>query len=545
MTKTLRSEYLVLLFSILLVVGYNQSLWQGLVQTHSEFSLHNALFLASCAILLTALFNIIFSLLAVKKLLKPLLIIIVICSALTSFFMDSYGVLIDASMLQNVVETDSSEAFELFSFSFVLHMLLWGLLPAWIIYKIDIQHATFFRQATLNGFSILMSILAIGLIAAFFYQDYASTFRNHREFRSLINPTNYIHAIDKTIRSQSKQSEIAIVPISHHVSLGAIASKKKHRTITIFVAGETARAQQFHLNGYTRQTTPLLETREGLINFKHVSSCGTATATSLPCMFSMFSRDNYDNDKGHGYESLLDVLAAGGTDVLWRDNNSGCKGVCDRVKQENVAHLNLPELCNDKECFDEVLLKQLDQIVSANNQDLFIVLHQKGSHGPAYYQRVPKAFEKFTPVCQTSELQDCSQQEITNAYDNTILYTDDVLDKVIGFLKAQSDQTNTAMIYVSDHGESLGEKNMYLHGAPYFMAPDEQTHVPMLIWLSDSFVSDYQIDRSCVVAKTDDTLSHDNLFHSVLGMLNILSPENYQRDLDMFDSCKNKTDDKA
>ncbi len=538
MTKALRSEYLVLLFSILLVAGYNQSLWQGLLDTHSEFSLHNALFLASCAVFLTALFNIIFSLLAVKNLLKPLLIIIVICSALTSFFMDSYGVMIDASMLQNVVETDSSEAFELVSFSFVVHLLLWGLLPAWIIYKIDIQHSTFLRQATINIFSILMSILAIGLIAAFFYQDYASTFRNHREFRSLINPTNYIHAIDKTIRNQFEQAKIEIVPISQKVSFGAIASNKKHRTITIFVAGETARAQEFHLDGYDRNTTPLLETHNSLINFTHVSSCGTATATSLPCMFSKFSRDNYDNDKGHGYESLLDVVAATGTDVLWRDNNSGCKGVCDRVKQENVVHLNIPEFCNDKECFDEVLLNNLQQIVSTSDHDLFIVLHQKGSHGPAYYQRVPEVFEKFTPVCQTSELQDCTEQEIINAYDNTILYTDYFLDKVIGFLKAQSDQTNTAMIYVSDHGESLGEKNMYLHGAPYFMAPDEQIHVPMLMWLSDSFVSDYQIDRSCLVAKMDSTLSHDNLFHSVLGMLNIISTENYQAELDIFDSCK-------
>lgn len=539
MTKTLRSEYLVLLFSILLVMGYNQSLWQGLVETHSELSLHNTLFLASCAVFLTALFNIIFSLLAVKNLLKPILIIIVICSALTSFFMDSYGVMIDANMLQNVVETDSSEALELLSLSFVLHILLWGLLPAWIIYKIDIQHASFFRQATINVFAILMSILAIGLIAAFFYQDYASTFRNHREFRSLINPTNYIHAVDKTIRSQFKQAAIEIMPISQHVSLGAIASDKEHRTITILITGETARAQQFHLNGYARQTTPLLETHADLINFTHVSSCGTATATSLPCMFSMFSRDNYDNDKGHGYEGLLDVVLAAGTDVLWRENSSGCKGVCNRVKQENVVHLKLPQLCNDKECFDEVLLNNLEQIVATSDDDLFIVLHQKGSHGPAYYQRVPKAFEQFTPVCQTSELQDCSQQEIINAYDNTILYTDYVLDKVIGFLKAQPDQINTAMIYVSDHGESLGEKNMYLHGAPYFMAPDEQTHVPMLMWLSDGFVSDYQLDRSCVVAKTDNTLSHDNLFHSVLGMLNILSPENYQPELDIFDSCKN------
>lgn len=441
-------------------------------------------------------------------------------------------------MLQNVVETDVSEAVELVNRAFVLHLIVWGMLPAMIIYKIDIQQAAFIRQATINIFSILMSILAIGLVAAFFYQDYASTFRNHREFRSLINPTNYIHALDKTLRNQFKAAEITILPISQHVKLGEIASTKKRRTITLLVAGETARAQEFHLNGYTRQTTPLLEKQQRLINFKQVSSCGTATAISLPCMFSMFSRDNYDNDKGHAYESLLDVLAASGETVLWRDNNSGCKGLCDRVKQESLMHLNVPELCNDKECFDEILLNQLEQRVSATGDDLFIVLHQKGSHGPAYYQRVPKVFEKFTPVCQTSELQNCSQQEITNAYDNTILYTDYVLDKVINFLKRQSKTSNTAMIYVSDHGESLGEKNIYLHGSPYFMAPDEQTHIPMMIWLSEHFLSDYHIEQGCLVTKSDMPLSHDNLFHSVLGMLNIESPENYQASLDIFAGCK-------
>ena len=539
MNKTFRSQNLVLLFSIFLVAGYNNSLWQGLIKTHSDLSFHNLLFLASCGIFLTALFNIVFSIFAIKKILKPLLILIVFCSALASYFMDSYGVVIDASMMQNVLETDTAEATELLSFSFALHALLWGVLPAWILYRIDIRHASFLRQAMINIFSILMSILAIGLIAAFFYQDYASTFRNHREFRSLMNPTNYIQAINKTVRNhfQQRESEKVIVPISQHVSLGAIASHKKHRTITIFVAGETARTQEFHVNGYARQTTPYLE-KQDIISFTDVSSCGTATATSLPCMFSKFSRENYDNDKGHGYESVLDVLAASGIDVLWRDNNSGCKGVCDRVQKENVAHLTLPELCNDKECFDEVLLHKLDDFASSTDKDLFIVLHQKGSHGPAYYQRVPKDFEEFMPMCMTSELQDCSQQEITNAYDNTILYTDFFVNKVIEFLKAQPDETNTAMLYVSDHGESLGEKNMYLHGAPYFMAPDEQTHVPMIMWMSDSFANDYKIDKTCVANKAKTSLSHDNLFHSILGMLNVISPDNYQQDLDMFDSCK-------
>jgi len=536
MTKTIRSEYVILLFSLLLVVGYNQSLWHGIVQTHPTLSLHNLLFFTSVAFFLTAIINFLLNLIAIKHLLKPVLIIIVIGSALASFFMDSYGVLIDSSMLQNVYETDSHEATELLSLAFVQHFVLWGLLPAFVIYKLNVSHSTFFRQITINIFSIIMSVLVIGLVAAGFYQDYASTFRNHREFRYLINPTNYIYAIAKTLNGQVEHDSKPVVAISQKTTRGVLANKT-HRSLTILVIGETARAQEFHIDGYQRQTTPHIED-DDVINFSNVSSCGTATAVSVPCMFSKFSRDEYDNDKGHHYQGLLDEVAASGMAVYWRDNNSGCKGVCDRVEHENVVHVDAPELCNATECFDEALLMQLDDVVNKTDKDTLVILHQKGSHGPAYDQRVPDSFKQFMPVCQTSELQQCSQQAITNAYDNTILYTDYFLDRVISYLKGQPETIDTAMIYLSDHGESLGEKNMYLHGAPYFMAPQEQTHVPMLMWLSTQFAQDYHINTSCLKQNSNVALSHDNLFHSMLGMLDISSPENYRQDLDIFAYCR-------
>lgn len=536
MIKTVRSEYVVLLFSLFLVLGYNQSLWHGILQARNEFSLHNALFLSSVAFFLTAMINFLLNLIAVKQLLKPVLIIIVIGSALASFFMDSYGVLIDSSMLQNVLETDTHEATELLSFAFAQHLVVWGLLPALVIFKLDISHSSFFRQIIINVFSIIMSVLVIGLVAAGFYQDYASTFRNHREFRYLINPTNYIYAIAKTLNNQVEDDKKPVIAISQKTKRGTLADKS-HRSVTILVLGETARAQEFHINGYNRQTTPYIE-RNDVINFTNVSSCGTATATSVPCMFSKFSRDDYDNDKGHNYQGLLDEIVASGMAVYWRENSSGCKGVCDRVEHENVVHIDVPELCNANDCFDEAMLAHLDDVINKTDKDMLIVLHQKGSHGPAYYQRIPKLFEHFTPVCQTSELHKCSQQEITNAYDNTILYTDYFLDRVINFLKNQPETIDTAMIYLSDHGESLGEKNMYLHGAPYFIAPQEQTHVPMLLWLSNQFAQDYRINTACLKQHGDVAISHDNLFHSMLGMLDISSPENYRPDLDIFASCR-------
>ncbi|MDF1588442.1 MAG: phosphoethanolamine--lipid A transferase [Gammaproteobacteria bacterium] len=536
MIKAVRSQYVVLLFSLFLVLGYNQSLWQGVLQTHNEFSFHNALFLTSVVLFLTAIINFLLNLIAVKHLLKPALIILIISAAMASFFMDSYGVLIDSTMVQNVFETDAHEATELLNFTFVQHVVLWGLVPAFVIYKLDISHSTFFRQIVINLFSIIMSVLVIGLVAACFYQDYASTFRNHREFRYLINPTNYIYAIGKTLNGQVETENKPVLAISQKTTRGTLADKS-HRSVTILVLGETARAQQFHINGYKRQTTPHIES-ENVINFSNVSSCGTTTAISVPCMFSKFSREEYDNDKGHNYQGLLDEIAASGMAVYWRENNSGCKGVCDRVEHENVVHIDVPELCNANDCFDEAILDHLDDVINKTDKDMLVVLHQKGSHGPAYYQRIPKSFEQFTPVCQSSELQECSQQEITNAYDNTILYTDFFLGRVISFLKNQPETTDTAMIYLSDHGESLGEKNMYLHGAPYFMAPKEQTHVPMLLWLSNQFSRDYHINTSCLKQHSDVAISHDNLFHSMLGMLDISSPENYRHDLDIFANCR-------
>ncbi len=183
------------------------------------------------------------------------------------------------------------------------------------------------------------------------------------------------------------------------------------------------------------------------------------------------------------------------------------------------------------------MLNDLQSYLNKLNGDAVIVLHQKGSHGPAYYLRYPNSFEKFKPVCTTSELQQCSQEEIVNAYDNTILYTDYVLAKVIDFLQNNSNKFDTGMLYVSDHGESLGENNLYLHGSPYAIAPKNQTHIPMLVWLSEGFRQRSQIDWQCLQQHKNDVYSHYHIFHSVLGLLEV-ETQVYHQGLDLFHSCK-------
>jgi lipid A ethanolaminephosphotransferase len=277
--------------------------------------------------------------------------------------------------------------------------------------------------------------------------------------------------------------------------------------------------------------------QQAIINYTDVYSCGTETAVSVPCMFSGLGRDDYSDKKGKSQEGLLDLLKRSGFSVLWRDNNSGCKGTCSRVTYEDMSNLKTPTLCNDHECYDNILLQDLDKKLAEMKGNKVIVLHQKGSHGPDYYRRVPDDMTPFKPICQVNKLQDCSREELINAFDNTISYTDQFLNKSIEWLKTRSDSYNTALIFLSDHGESLGEKNLYLHGMPYVIAPVEQKHIPFFFWFSEGFEQDNKINRSCLQAETSKKYSHDNLFHTTLGLLNI-ETSLYQPALDMVKNCR-------
>lgn len=162
---------------------------------------------------------------------------------------------------------------------------------------------------------------------------------------------------------------------------------------------------------------------------------------------------------------------------------------------------------------------------------MVIVLHQMGNHGPAYYKRYPQSFEKFTPICGTNRFEDCSKEEISNTYDNALLYTDYFLSQTIQFLKQNDQEFETAMIYMSDHGESLGEKGVYLHGMPYFIAPEAQKKVPAVIWLGEQ--SKKKIDFTAMQKKSKNNYSHDYLFHSLLSFLDI-NTAIYDKSLNLF-----------
>lgn len=528
--------FATLAISLWVVVLCNGPFWRTLWKIQDGLSGATLLKFGAAFVIAILVTNLLLTVLAFPWIGKPLLALVTITSAVTLYFMDSYGVMIDKVMLQNVLETHPQEVGELMSWRLALYALLLGGVPvAWLTWA-DIAYARWWKEILKKALLLALMALGLGAILFVFYKDFASVVRNHGEVRNLLIPANYLGAANGLLRAKARAPR-ALQTVGEDAHKGPRWSGASKPTLTVLVVGETARAANFSLGGYARKTNPQLE-KEDIVYFSNVLSCGTSTASSLPCMFSDVGRERFSADAAVNREGMLDVLARAGLKVMWRDNNSGCKGICDRVGWEDLSRPQGSPLCRSDECFDEILLQGLQERLERTAGDLVVVMHQHGSHGPAYYLRVPEAFKVFRPVCSTNQLERCPREEIVNAFDNTIVYTDHVLAKTIALLRQNAARFDTAMLYVSDHGESLGEGGgVYLHGLPYAMAPIEQKHVPMLAWFSQGFRSRFHIDQACLESKRHDAYSHDHLFHSMLGLLDIQTRA-YRPELDLFRVCR-------
>ncbi|MBK5516210.1 phosphoethanolamine transferase [Pseudomonas sp. TH10] len=534
--KAVRPEWVTLAASVFLLTGFNFVLWQHLAEITANDGQGLAMRIAFGVMILAA-FNIVLTLLAFRPVLKPALTLIFLCSAGVAYFMSQYGVLMDIGMLRNFAQTNATEVRDLLSIKLLAYMLLLGVLPSWLLWKLPVNYRRWHRELLSKGLVSLASAAVIGAIALINYQGLSSLFRNHHELRLMVVPSNYIAASLGFIKEQVATAQRPFVKIGEDAQRNPDLKLQPRKSLTVLVVGESARAENFGILGYGRDTTPKLDQEAGLIAFTDVHSCGTETAVSVPCMFSNMGRKDYDASKAKNEEGLLDVLKRAGIDVIWRDNQSGCKGTCDRVTLQDVSNLKDPVLCANSECRDEILLQGLQGFIDHLDKDTVLVLHQMGSHGPEYFKRYPKEYEHFTPVCESNALNNCSRESIVNGYDNTLVYTDHVLSSLIDVLRSNQDKVDTAMLYLSDHGESLGEYNLFLHGTPYMLAPEQQKHVAMLAWFSDSYQKAYSVDTHCLQMSRDKPLSQDNLFHSMLGLLEVKSSV-YQPDLDMFAGCR-------
>ncbi|MES2688483.1 MAG: phosphoethanolamine--lipid A transferase [Pseudomonadota bacterium] len=529
--------WLILAASLWLATAANVPLWLAMRDLGLLAPAGGWLFALAFSLMIAASLGGIGSLLAWRWTLKPVLGVLLLGSAVGAHFMLAYHVVIDTSMVMNVLQTDAREVRDLIGWKLAATLLLLGILPCVLLWRWPVDYGRWTRRTTHNLLQAGAALLALLLLVLVSFGPLASTMRNHKELRYLVNPLNGVYALGHLATQPLHRDRGALQPMGHDARAWLPAGARP--PLLVLVLGETGRSGNFGINGYSRNTTPELA-RQNVASFHNAWSCGTSTAASVPCMFSGQGRAAFD-PQAHNAEGLLDVIQHAGMAVLWVDNQSGCKGACDRVPSVATSGLVNPQLCPAGECYDGIMLEGLDQRIAALPADrrargVVLVLHQMGSHGPAYHLRSPPAFKRFTPECEGNDLQGCSQAELVNAYDNSIAYTDHFLASTINWLKQNQTAYDPAMVYVADHGESLGENNLYLHGMPYMIAPDVQKHVPWITWTSAGFAQRTAMTTACLRDRADRPVSHDNYFHSVLGLLGIQTRA-YQRAFDVYAPC--------
>ena len=538
----LRPELCALLVAVFVLGCLNVHFWRLLYQTVAPNAPFEWLFLASVLVVLLALLNLLFGALAVPYVFKPMMTIVLLASAAAAYLMDEHGTVIDAGLVRNIVATNAAEIRDLLTFKLMVYLFLAGMLPVYLLWRTRLAYRSIEGELVTKASAAILWV-AIAVMAVLpFTNNFMSVFREQRQLLYFLSPINSLHAVYKYVGKMTSSAPHKLVSLGEDARKGDAWLGRKGRSLTVIVVGETARAANFSLNGYPRLTNPRLGAIPGLINFSQAYSCGTDTASSLPCIFSNLGRSKFDVNRAAHQENLLDVVQRAGFAVRWRENQSGCKGVCTRVPTEHLVESKQDRFYEIADALDEALLRDLPERISALDRDGLFVLHMMGSHGPAYYKRYPSRFEQFKPACKEAQFSRCSNDQIVNAYDNTILYTDYVLAELIALLEEEDRQgIATALIYLSDHGESLGERNLYLHGMPYALAPDVQKHIPMLLWLSPRYQQAFALDTACVARRREQRVSHDNLFHSVLGLLDI-ETHIYDAKLDVFAGCRRSSE---
>ncbi len=520
---TLTSNGLVLTASAFWALALNRPFFAAALRGQSLGEAGSWQLALALGVAVVALHALLVGLVGTRRILKPLLALLTLVGALAMHYMQAYGVVIDPSMVRNALHTDVAETRELLGWGLALDLLLYAALPIGLLASARIAPRPWGEALKARALLLTGALGALMLALLWQFQPLAALTRNHKEVRYLITPANTLWSLGSVLAADARGAAQPRQPIGLDAKPGTGWATRQRPRLVVLVVGETARAANWGLSGYARPTTPQLA-QLPVINFTEFGACGTSTEVSVPCMFAPVGRRDYDEARIRGSESLLHVAARAGVAVHWRDNQSGCKGVCAGLSNDRVDAAVAPGLCQDGRCWDEGLLRGLDErlhTLAGGHATQLLVLHMLGNHGPSYFRRYPRAFEHFTPACQHDDLSHCTHAEIVNAYDNALRYTDHVLASLIGTLGAHAKEVDSAMLFVSDHGESLGEKNLFLHGVPYAIAPREQTQVPMLMWFSDGFARTDHLGLDCLRTRARQPAAHDHLFHTLLGLLDV------------------------
>lgn len=506
-----------------LTLAVNFQFYHDVSQLSSLSGLKNGLFITAVSGIVFGYYLLILHILSWRCLAKPLAIVLIVLSGLASYFVHELGIGINQNQLLNAMQTNPNEVLDLVSAQFLIWCSLTIALPCILVCWLRIRPAPL-KQTLLHKLAVIgVALAGIVFLAFCYYGQLAPIFRQHRELRDNLSPYNGISSLMSYAKHHIHAAPKTLIQYGTDAHLNPAAATGKPR-LMVLVVGETARAQSFSLNGYARNTNPELGKLD-IINFNQATSCGTATAVSVPCMFSGMTRQTYDADLAEQREGLLDIAQRAGYNVTWIDNNSDCKRTCLRVHSANIPASSQQKWCKDGECDDAVLVEslaaQLQQLASQPNaKNQLLVLHQMGSHGPAYYKRSRTGFQPFQPSCDTNAIQNCTHEQLINSYDNTMVYTDHILASLIQQLQGNQ-QFDTALWYLSDHGESTGENGLYLHGTPYMFAPTQQTHIPMLMWFSPQWQQRTPKLAPCLNAQRGRVVSQDNLFPTLLALLDV------------------------
>ncbi len=530
---TMTMTGLIVLVSVYFGTVMNYPVLSKILELSSDVP--NPFFALSAPLLLTCAFIVIFSAFAWPYFFKPFMVLVMLSSAAALYAQVNFQTMFDMTMMESIFETNSSEVSFYLNSTTLLYMTFLGVLPALFVMSVRIvPHKTWLRALASRIGVVVLAVAGIGLVAGTSYKDYASVGRNNHYLNKMIIPAHIYNGAKYLNKAYFTQK---LAYKQQGTDAKVLASDNGKPTLMVVVLGETARAQNFAYNGYQRNTNPYTQNM-GLIAFQDVSSCGTYTALSVPCMFSNMTRNAYDKPHAQSQDNVLDVVQHAGVDVLWVDNDGGDKGVASKLTYATIDSSLKSSQCDGTTCFDMVMMEKAKQFIDKDKHNKLLVLHTIGSHGPTYWNRYPDAQAPFQPACDRSDIENCNDQQITNVYDNTLVYTDYVLAQVIKELETVSADYNVMMTYISDHGESLGESGLYLHGTPYAIAPKEQTHVPWLMWIPNQYAQQKGLSVDCLNQKAQSSsLSHDNLFHSLLGLYgvetNVREPK-----LDITQNCR-------
>lgn len=464
------------------------------VFSHTEGGFNGLVIVISLSILLWLINFLAFTiLLFLGGLLGKLIVsFLFICNSIGLYFINTYNVLLDDSMMGNFWNTQYSEASGFFSWSMVLYIIVLGLLPTLYICSVKLKNSGFKHFFATLGFTLGSILLVVGGNT----QNFTWIDKNAPIIGSLLLPWSYVA---NSIRWHNQQKKANAKEILLPDATLADNSKKA----VVLVIGESARRDHFSLYGYPRNTNPLLATIPHLTALQARSNATYTTAGVKAILDSQESDDLY--------EILPNYLYRTGVDVTWRSTNWGEPPLhIEKIYTATALQQNCEPYCH----YDHILLPQLKETIeNSTSNKVLIVLHTSTSHGPQYNTKYPAEFETFTPVCSSVELAHCTQQELINAYDNTIVYTDYLLHNIIEQLQLVTD-FETTLLFVSDHGESLGENGLYMHGVPMAFAPKEQYEIPFLVWTSSA-------DRKI---KNVQEIDQHYVFHSVLKFLDVQSP---------------------